>query len=106
MLTTAVCVVNTLIHSDYKRKLGSESLQHFLCTYLIALFPFAIFPFLCLLAFLGNLLLIISNVFTDCEALGNLLLKSAIQTKTKEDYSLRYFVIVSLNVKSILLELA
>lgn len=73
---------------------------------LCCFFPLAIFPFLCLLAFLGNLLLIISNVFTDCEALGNLLLKSAIQTKTKEDYCLRYFVIVSLNVKSILLELA
>lgn len=61
-------------------------------------------PSFCLVAFLANLLLIISNVFTDCEALCNLLLKSAIQTK--DYYSQRYFVIVSLNVKSVLLELS
>lgn len=43
--------------------------------------PLAIFSFFCLLAFPVNLLLIISNVVTECEALCNFLLKSAIQTE-------------------------
>lgn len=67
-----------------ERKAKSVPLQGVLCMYLTVLCylcPLAIFSFFCLVAFLVNLLLIISNVFTDCEALSNLLLKSAIQTK-------------------------
>lgn len=58
----------------YKTLFIHLTLQCYLC-------PLAVFSFFGLVAFLVNLQLIISNVFTDCEALCNLLLKSAMHTK-------------------------